>query len=86
MAIITNKGFCKPGIIKVLLSVWTGGGWSSFKLIEMEIIINTKTNKKSSILFNCFIKKAKNTNGMINSLTGYNTTLGFVALIPMNIR
>jgi hypothetical protein len=52
----------------------------------MEIIINTKTNKKSSILFNCFIKKAKNTNGMINSLTGYNTTLGFVALIPMNIR
>ena len=28
MAIITNKGFCEPGIIKVLLSVWTGGGWS----------------------------------------------------------
>lgn len=52
----------------------------------MEIIINTKTNKKSSILFNWFIKKAKNTNGMINSLTGYNTTLGFVALIPINIR
>jgi hypothetical protein len=86
MAIITNKGFCEPGIIKVLLSICTGGGWSSFKLIKMEIVINTKTNKKSSILFNCFIKNAKNTNGMINSLTGYNTTLGLVVLIPMNIR
>ena len=86
MAIITNKGFCEPGIIKVLLSICTGGGWSSFKLIKMEIVINTKTNKKSSILFNCFIKNAKNTNGMINSLTAYTTTLGFVALIPMNIR
>ncbi len=86
MAIITNKGFYEPGIIKVLLLICTGGGWSSFKLIEMEIVINTKTNKKSLILFNCFIKNAKNTNGMINSLTGYTTTPGFVALIPMNIR
>ena len=52
----------------------------------MEIVINTKTNKRSSILFSCFIKKAKNTNGVINSFIGYNTTLGFVALIPMSIR
>lgn len=83
---ITNKGFCEPGIIKMLLSICTGGGWSSFKLIKMEIVINTKTNKKSSILSDCFIKKTKNTNGVINSFIGYNTTLGFVALIPMSIR
>lgn len=42
---ITNKGFCEPGIIKMLLSISTGGGLNSFKLIKMEIVINTKTNK-----------------------------------------
>jgi hypothetical protein len=39
MAIITNKGFCEPGIIKMLLSISTGGGLNSFKLIKMEIVI-----------------------------------------------
>lgn len=86
MTIINNKGCHEPGIIKVLLSISTEGGLNNFKLIKMEIVVNTKTNKRSSILFSCFIKKAKNTTGIINSFIGYKTTLGFVALIPMNIR
>ena len=86
MTIIMNKGCHEPGIIEILFSICTGGGLNNFKLIKMEIVINTKTNKRSSILFSCFIKKAKNTNGIINSFIGYKTTLGFVALIPMNIR